>query len=541
MEANRNTQLPDTQLPDTQPPDTQLPDPLLEAARNHFGIDYLFPFQRLAITNILEAAEAGAEGSSSEVSDTKPHQIIILPTGAGKSLIFMLPSVLLPGPTLVIFPLLGLISDQARRCEEAGIEAGVLRGGQSRTERDAVWRGVRERTIKMLLSNPETVLSPAVMNKVKESGITNLVIDEMHTVSEWGDTFRPAYLEIGRVAREARIPVISALTATASGHILERIKEVIFPNSSPHLIAANPDRPNISYRVIPSLCKEHDLLRLLSPRLSIFGGPEKSNPQAVKRPALVFCRTRAQVEMTARMLRQRLGEQEIYFYHAGLERHEKTAVEQWFFESEDGILCATCAYGMGVDKRNVRTVIHRSPAPSVEAYLQESGRGGRDRESAEAILLISSAGEGDRSRNISEKQPEQTAEEIRFERMVQYAYNRERCRRETLLAMLKAEPEACFGCDVCRGTVQERPVGERTIIEFVGKQKRRFTLRQTVQILSGRQTYDVVIEKLWTVRGFGALAAWNPENIRTAIKTLQAEGKIVIPERGFWKHRLTIR
>ncbi len=522
--------------------DTQLPDPLLEAAKNHFRIDYLFPFQRLAITNILEAAGTGAEGpSSADVPDTKPHQIIILPTGAGKSLIFMLPSVMLPGPTLVIFPLLGLISDQARRCEEAGIAAGVLRGGQSRTEREAVWQGVRKGVIKMLLSNPETVLSTGVLHTLKELGITSLVIDEMHTVSEWGDTFRPAYLDIGKVAVEADIPVITALTATASEHILARIKEIIFPDSSPHLIAANPDRPNISYRVIPSLCKEHDLLRLLAPRLSIFGGPEKINPQAVERPALVFCRTRAQAEMTARMLRQRLGEQEIYFYHAGLERHEKTAIEQWFFESEDGILCATCAYGMGVDKRNVRTVIHRSPAPSVEAYLQESGRGGRDRKSAEAILLISSEDEEERSQNSFEKQPEQTAETVRFQAMVQYATNRERCRRETLLAMLKAEPEACFGCDVCRGTVQEQPVGERTIIGFVGKQKRRFTLRQTVQILSGRKTYDVVTEKLQTVRGFGALAAWHPENIRSAVKTLQVEGKIVIPDRGFWKHRLTIR
>ncbi|MEW5817337.1 MAG: DEAD/DEAH box helicase, partial [Spirochaetota bacterium] len=338
-------------------------DPLTVLAKKHFHIDYLFPYQRLVISNILEAAgvpgfapEPGTNPLTGEpeVIDTKPHQIVILPTGAGKSLCFMLPASLLEGPTLVIFPLLSLIADQARRLIEAGMKPGILRGGQSRTEREAVWKDVKSGKSRMILTNPETVLHPPVLAKLKELNIKHLVIDETHIVSEWGETFRPVYLDIRRIAAEASVSVVTAFTATASPIILEKIKAILFPDTSPNIVFANPDRPNIRYSVIPTLSKDHTLTELFQP----------GSPRAATRPALIFCRSRSGAEMTAHMLRERTGEKGIYFYHAGLEKEEKAEIEKWFFPSQDGVLASTCAYGMGVDKPDIRTVIHRDIPPS---------------------------------------------------------------------------------------------------------------------------------------------------------------------------------
>ncbi len=201
-------------------------DSLRDMAKKYFNIDYLFPYQRLVISNILEAAGAGgfmqiAERNpvtgEFEVYDTRPNQIVILPTGAGKSLCFMLPAVLLPGLTVVVFPLLSLIADQARRLMEAGLKPGILRGGQSRAEREKLMKDVKNGSVKFLLTNPETILRPDTLSKIKNLTVSHIVIDETHTVSEWGDTFRPVYLELGKLTcgfEELENPpvVISSLT-----------------------------------------------------------------------------------------------------------------------------------------------------------------------------------------------------------------------------------------------------------------------------------------------------------------------------------------
>lgn len=508
-------------------------DVLLTTAREDFGITYLFPYQRLVIHNILEAA--GVPGFAlSEGEDSKPHQIIILPTGAGKSLCFMLPARLLEGLTLVIFPLLSLMADQARRVEEAGMKAVLLRGGQSPRERQNIWRSIDEGRTQIILSNPETLLTDSVLSRLKKTNIAHLVVDEMHTVSEWGDSFRPVYLELGRLISELGVSIVSAFTATASKIILRRIKEIIFPESSPHLIAANPDRPNISYFVHPVLSKNNALYQLLLPR---DGGkvPEQLYPlPPVPRPAIVFCRSRVTTELTAACLRRRLGEADIFFYHAGLEKGEKQKVEEWFFRSEKGILCATCAYGMGVDKKNIRTVIHRDVPPSVEAYLQESGRGGRDREASEAHVLIS-----------VEDAPEMlrfsdTANRKRYEQLYRVFTSTTRCRREALLEILQAEPEVCFGCDVCRGAAGKPEPGGSEILNTIYRNKRRFTPRQITHILKGWVPSDMVSHSPQLIPQFAKLLSWSHEEIHEALSALLKKGVITRRKRNPWKYTLTV-
>ena len=504
------------------------PDPLDTAVRERFGISALFPYQRLVATNILRAA--GADGYSSrhsvnpvtgevEIEDAVTDQIMILPTGAGKSLCFMLPAVMLPGITVIVFPLLSLMADQLRRLEERGIPARILRGGQSPREREETFAVLEKGSVSILITNPETLKQEKTLGRLEKCVVDHLVIDETHTVFEWGSTFRPSYLDLPTIYERLDIRVVTAFTATASPLVLDEVRTILFPDRSPHLITADPDRPNIAYRVIPSICKDHDLARLLRGILP--------------RPALVFCRTRRGAEETARTLRYLLAEKEIYFYHAGLEREEKKKIEEWFFASRDGILTATCAYGMGVDKSDIRTVIHKDPAPSVEAYLQESGRGGRDRKQAYAVLLL---GPDETTGADGDTQIEGAPLELRrYLAFIRAVDDPARCRREMLLGLLGARPEACFGCDVCEGTVQEAPDGAAEICGLIKRYPRFFTLRGAVTVLSGHYKPEIYERNLWRFRGFGSLYDWAEESIEEAVLTLIRAGMLRRFKWGPWK------
>jgi len=477
-------------------------NPLDRIARETLGVKYLFPYQKLVVSNILEGRD----------------QIVILPTGAGKSLCFQFPARLLPGVTLIVFPLISLIADQYRRLKEQDIPCAVLKGGQTAAERRAIWNDVRVGHIKVILTTPEALLAARALRELRRLCISHLVIDEAHCVSEWGDTFRPSYLQLGEAAKQAGIPLQTAFTATASPRVLERVRQVLFPEGEVNLVRANPDRPNISYSVIPSVCKEHSVTQLV---------------RHAKRPALVFCRTRASTERTCRLLRTRLADDQIRFYHAGLSKSERRTVEEWFFSSGQGVLTATCAYGMGVDKSDIRTVIHRDTPPSVEAFLQESGRAGRDRAGAESFLVVSAE-----DSMIAARLPDPVARE-RYSALLELALNSTRCRRESLLALLDAEPEFCFGCDVCEGRVLSSPEGRERILRIVHRHRRRYTQHEMVTILAGRMTLDVRLRGLDLCSDFGSFSDWEPEDLKSAIASLLAEGEIRAHRRGPWKHRLT--
>ncbi|HON14267.1 MAG TPA: RecQ family ATP-dependent DNA helicase [Treponema sp.] len=408
---------------------------LISAGLAESGLSYLFPYQRLVITNILEAARSAgipfinleqtlpqiidialqdeSEGefhidgvppdSDQEVWSGYGRQIVILPTGAGKSLCFQLPARLIDRPTLVIFPILALMADQERRLRAQGSRVVVLRGSQTTEEREAIASVLRLPSNTLIIANPEVLKTRQVRDMLGQARIGHVVIDEAHCVSQWGESFRPAYLELGEILAELKPPLLTAFTATASPEVLEKIGRYIFNDGDVHIVMGNPDRPNISYRLVRTLAKEAALRQLLA---------------TLPRPAIVFCGSRSRTEQLARALRYALHSREIYFYHAGLEREEKKTVEEWFFKSSTGILVATCAYGMGVDKADIRTVIHFDCPNLVEAYLQESGRGGRDGKPATATLLWG---------------PE---DEERTGPLAEYGRNRDRCRRELLLTLL---------------------------------------------------------------------------------------------------------
>jgi ATP-dependent DNA helicase RecQ len=509
------------------------PDPLDAAAKQLFGVSYLFPYQRLVVANILEAAEAAGipihwpETSSDhapvpaaaanpalrqgEDRESRGRQIVILPTGSGKSLCFQLPAMLLAGPTLVIYPILALMADQERRLQEQGFTPVILRGGQSPEERQALWERLHAGQSRFIIANPEVLLTSSVLGKLQGLGIVHIVIDEAHCVSEWGKQFRPSYLEIARIIEAAggsRLPLVTAFTATASTPVLEKIEQSLFLGLGAHRIIGNPDRSTIRYAA------QGCILRDLAVRDLLIKYP---------RPAVVFCSSRRGTETLARYLRNELARQgfvpqAVRFYHAGLSREEKTAGERWFFSHPQGILVATCAYGMGVDKRDIRTVIHRDCPPSVEAYLQESGRAGRDGATSQAILLWGPGDERALNR-ISSK-----ADKIRFGQVLAYAQDTHTCRREALLRLLNYEgthesPLDC--CDVCAGQAVNTLREEASLIGFFRRNRRRYTLIEAARALSQ-----------------AAPLFWSDEEAKHAVTQLIAMHTLRQSKNPLWKHKL---
>lgn len=482
-------------------------DPVAEAARERFGIEYLYPWQRLVIANILDAVQAatakrekdvGSGDSGDEKKDddidedgeSRGRQIVLLPTGAGKSLCFQIPALFFPQPTLVIFPLLALMADQERRLRSVGLDPVIFRGGQDEAERKKLFARLEgtdgKPGARIVIANPEVLASGPVLDRIVRRGIAHLAIDEAHCVSEWGDTFRPAYLDLARVIDRVKPLAVTAFTATASPAVLARTAEVLFAGRA-HIVRGEADRPNIAYSVNLCHAKEAALVREVARR---------------KRPIVIFCATRGGTERMAILLRETFKDEEIRFYHAGLSREEKTAVETWFHGHERAILTATCAWGLGIDKKNVRTVIHRDVPPSAEAYAQESGRAGRDGQSAEAVLLWS-------PRDVSRIGALPEVARMRAATLARFA-DGTRCRREVLLEALgdpragvaaaDGERIACSGCDVCGGSASARARDGALVLSYIRRNRRcysRDTIAENLVTTGNRVDRERVGYQVW--------------------------------------------
>ncbi|MCG8481514.1 MAG: RecQ family ATP-dependent DNA helicase [Spirochaetales bacterium] len=513
-------------------------DEILQCAKERFGIDYLFPYQRLVISNILEALR----GADEEVA-TRGRQIVILPTGAGKSLCFQLPVALVRRVTLIIYPLLSLMNDQQRRMREAGFSVVQLRGGQERSQRERILAEITDGAIDFVLTNPETLCSDTLASGLKHAPIAHAVVDEAHCISEWGDSFREAYTTIGSSLDRIGVAMRTAFTATASDRIVNRIRTSLFGDEGAHVVRANPDRPNITYSVVPTLSPPHALTSMVDPSRPATdrddGGardadledshardrfPVWSPGARLPRPAVIFCRSRSATETIAALLRPHMPAGRAMYYHAGLSREEKQDTERRFFESRDGVLAATCAYGMGVDKGDIRSVVHTYLPETAEAFLQESGRAGRDRDPAVSIVLLP-----------PEEQIRYVADLAggRVTPVQEMAMGRG-CRRATLLRHLGVEDSACTGCDRCATQNGEPPTSNtaQALLYAIGTTPVPLTPAAWVRIFRGRLSHADRLRGLSFAPGRGILVQWSITEVERALQSLTDLGLLYVDGRG---------
>ncbi len=445
---------------------------------NNFKINSLYPYQKLVIYSILEKGLL-------KQSNYYKEQLIIFPTGSGKSLCFMLPSMLFENITVAVYPLLSLMHDQQRRLEKLNWPCEVLKGGLTTKEKESLFDNLKSKKSKFLITNVESLNSEEVINKLKEIPISMFVVDEAHTVVQWGESFRPTYLLLKSIITQLNIDQVVAFTATASSKVIAKINELLFPLGKAHTVYANPDRANIYYQVVPTLCKVHDLENLI--------GDEN------KLPMVVFCNSRDKCSYVATKLQQRLPNIKIGYYHAKLDKAEKQRVEKWFFSETKGVLLATKAYGLGVDKQDIRCVVHYDLPTDIESFLQESGRCARDHKLGLSITLLSPYS----GKNSDPK-------------FVEVIKNSTSCKREALLNLLGFKIDQCSGCDVCDETTIKTPDGLLEIYNLIYFNPLKFTLSSCAKCLKGIKEDSEDYYNPF----FGILSRWLLVDIESSLRAL---------------------
>ncbi len=343
----------------------------LKVLKEIFGFDSFKPGQEEAIRAVLDGRDT----------------LAVMPTGGGKSLCYQIPALMQESLTVIVSPLISLMKDQVDSLIQSSVAtAATLHSGLSPEERWEVERRVGTGDIRMLYVAPERLRSLEFVLSLRQAGVGLFVVDEAHCISEWGHDFRPDYLFLPRVVRDLGSPPILALTATATPRVREDIVRSL-KMRSPEVVVTSFNRPNLTYRVLSAKEKKHKLPLILD---VIRRAPP---------PGIVYATTRRECEELAAELR-RAGV-EAAAYHAGMDAAERSEVQERFMTDELPVVVATIAFGMGVDKPNVRFVIHASVPGSLPAYLQESGRAGRDGEPAQCVVLYRSADIGRRKRMVT--------------------------------------------------------------------------------------------------------------------------------------------
>ena len=406
------------------------------------------------------------------------NTLAIMPTGGGKSLCFQLPALCRAGVTLVVSPLIALMRDQVRSLRAAGVEAGALTSGNTDEETEAVFVALDEGRLKLLYLAPERLASAGTLPLLRRIGVSLIAVDEAHCVSQWGHDFRPDYLRIGELRRMLNVP-LAAFTATADAETREEIVARLFDGQPPETFLRGFDRPNIHLAFAVKDSPREQILRFAAARKGQSG--------------IVYCGTRAKTETLAQALRE--AGHPTAFYHGGMEADERRRVEIRFQQEDGLIVVATVAFGMGIDKPDIRWVAHADLPKSIEGYYQEIGRAGRDGAAAETLTLYGPDDIRLRRSQIDEglAPPERKqADHGRLNALLGLA-EAVQCRRRVLLGYFGETSEPCGNCDLCDRPAQvfDATDAVRKALSAMLRTGEYFGAGHLIDILTGNATAKV--------------------------------------------------
>ena len=475
-----------------------------QALKILFGYDSFRAGQKSVIDSILAGRDAFA----------------VMPTGAGKSVCYQIPAVLLPGITLVVSPLISLMQDQVKALNEAGVPAAFINSSLSEKDYNETIRKARQGTYKIIYIAPERLVTEGFLALAKSVPVSMVTVDEAHCISQWGQDFRPSYMKIVEFVKTLeKRPIISAFTATAT----ETVREDIICTlglQNPFTLVNGFDRENLFFQVDKPKNKEQYILKYIS---------EHSGDSGI-----IYCATRKNVDNIYELLKGKgvsVGK-----YHAGMSAGERKKMQDDFVFDYTSIVVATNAFGMGIDKSNVRFVIHYNMPQSMENYYQEAGRAGRDGLDAKCILLFSPQDivinrflldhKEMQDLDPADRETVRERDVRRLQVMERYCYTTE-CLRNYILKYFGENPKKpCQDCGNCLREFETLDMTEaaKKVINCVYEAKGRYGKQIIIDTVAGAKTAR--LEEIGTVRykSYGVLAGTNKNLLRRLIEQLVLEG-----------------
>ncbi|OGX02497.1 MAG: ATP-dependent DNA helicase RecQ [Omnitrophica bacterium RIFCSPLOWO2_02_FULL_44_11] len=468
---------------------------ILQTLSKYWGYTSFWPFQEEAIRSILDGRDT----------------LTILPTGGGKSLCFQLPALVSGGMAVIISPLISLMKDQGDDLKDMGISAECLNSSLGvKDEREVIER-IKSAGLKLLYLSPERLALEPVLDLLKSVNVSFFVIDEAHCISHWGHNFREEYRQLGLIKKNFENITVHAFTATATRQVQQDVIEQLALDH-PHVYIGSVDRPNLTYRVLP---RSGNVIRQVVDVIS-------KRPED---PGIIYCLKRSDVDEISEKLND-LGHQNLP-YHAGLPDSERKKNQDAFSSESVPLIVATIAFGMGIDRSNIRYVIHAAMPKSIEHYQQETGRAGRDGLRADCYLFYS----GGDYRTWEYMLRDSSDQEVLLSKL-SAMYNfcvRPECRHRYLVNYFSQDYQQrnCGSCDYCLGEVEmiEEPlvVGQK-ILSCVVRAQERFGAAHITDILKGDLTDAIERWGHQTLSTFGLMSSETKIFIRFMVEQLIGQG-----------------